>query len=109
MAATYSLLEPCQISRAESIRLGNDWNQVHPGAQSLHDLDVKGLKGVTSGADEVQTGVYTKIDLVEAARLLLLEHVGLMLVVEELNDWHPRVAVVHIVAETRCVDNSETD
>lgn len=60
-------------------------------------------------ADEVQASVHTEIDLVLPARLLLLEHVGLMLVVEKLDDGHPRIAVVDIVAETGCVDHCQAD
>ena len=32
-----------------------------------------------------------------------------MLVVKELDDWHPRVAIVHVVAEARGVDDRETN
>jgi hypothetical protein len=64
---------------------------------------------VAGGADEVQAGVNTEIDLIRAARLLLLQHVRLVLVVEELDDGLPRVAVVDVVTETRGVDNSKAD
>ena len=64
---------------------------------------------MAGGADEVQAGVNTEIDLIRAARLLLLQHVRLVLVVEELNDGLPRVAVVDVVTETRGVDNSKAD
>jgi hypothetical protein len=50
-----------------------------------------------------------EIDLVLATRLLLLEHIGLVLVVEELDNGHPRVAVVDIVAEAGRVDHCQTD
>lgn len=59
--------------------------------------------------DKVQAGVDTKIDLIGAARLLFLQHVRLVLVIEELDDGLPRVAVVDIVAEARGVDDSEAD
>jgi hypothetical protein len=64
---------------------------------------------VAGGADEVQAGVDTEVDFVCAARLLLLQHVGLVLVVEELDDRLPRVAVVDVVAEARGVDYGEAD
>ena len=60
-------------------------------------------------ADEVKAGMDTKVNLVLAAGLLLLQHVRLVLVVEELDDGHPRVAVVDIVAESGSVDNGESD
>lgn len=64
---------------------------------------------MASGADEVQAGVYTKVDLLLALGLLLLQHVGLVLVVEELNDGLPRIAVVDIVAEAGGVNDSQAD
>lgn len=64
---------------------------------------------MAGGADKVQAGVNTEIDLIRAARLLLLQHVRLVLVVEELDDGLPRVAVVDVVTETRGVDNSKAD
>jgi len=64
---------------------------------------------VAGRANEVQAGVHTEINLLGSARLLLLEHVALMLVVKELDDRLPRVAVVHVVAETRGVNDSEAD
>jgi hypothetical protein len=44
---------------------------------------------VTSGTDEVQTGVDAQVDALTTTGLLLLEHVGLVLVVEELDDGLP--------------------
>lgn len=107
--ATHSLLELGQINRAQGISLGNNRDQVDSGAESLHDFNVERLQGVPGGTDEVETGVDTKVDLVLAARLLLLEHVRFMLVVKELDDGHPGVAVVDIVTETRGVNDSQTD
>lgn len=64
---------------------------------------------MSRGADEVQASVYAKVDLVIPARLLLLKHVGLVLVVEEFDDGHPRISVVDIVAETRGVDDGQAN
>ena len=83
------MLELGQVSRAEGIGLGDDRDQVNARAEPLHDLDVEGLEGVAGRADEVQAGMDTEIDLVLAAGLLLLEHVRLVLIVEELDDGHP--------------------
>lgn len=93
------MLEARQISRAECIRLGDHGDQVDSGAQSLHHLDIKRLQGVASWADEVQTCVDPQINLVHTAWLLLLQHVRLMLVVQKLDNRHPGVAVVDIVAK----------
>jgi hypothetical protein len=102
-------LELGQIGRAQGISLGNDWDEVDARAQALHDFDIKRLERVAGGTDKVEAGVHAEVDLVLAARLLLLEHVGLMLVVEELDDGHPRVAVVDIVAEAGGVDDSKAN
>lgn len=94
---------------AQGVSLGDDGNQVHTGAQALHHLDIEGLEGVASGADEVQTGVHTHVNLVGSARLLLLEHVGLVLVIQELDNGLPRVTVVDIVAKAGGIDDGQTD
>lgn len=60
-------------------------------------------------ADEVEAGVDTEIDLLCTAWLLLLEHIRLMLIVKELDNWLPGVAVVDIVAKARCVDDGQSD
>jgi hypothetical protein len=109
LSQTYSLLELGKISRAESVGLGNDGNQVNASTQSLHHLNVERLEGVASRADEVETGVDTEIDLVLTTRLLLLKHVGLVLVVEELDNGHPRVTVVDIVAKSGGIDDGQSD
>jgi hypothetical protein len=64
---------------------------------------------VTGGSDEVEANMNTKIDLVCSAGLLLLKHVGLVLVVEEFDDGHPRIAVVHIVAEAGSVNDGQSN
>ena len=108
-ASTYPCLELVQVCGAQGIGLGDDGDEVDACAQLLHDFDVKGLQGVAGGADEGQASVYAKVDLLLALGLLLLEHVRLVLVIEELDDGLPRVAVVDVVAEARGVDNSKAD
>ena len=105
----YPLLEGCQVGRGECISLGNDRDQVDTRRQSLHNLDVQGLQSVASRPDEVKASMDTKVNLVSTAGLLLLKHVRFMLVVQELNNWHPRIAVVDVISETRCVDDSKAD
>jgi len=103
------LLKLGQVSRAEGVGLGDDGDQVDAGAEPLHDLNVERLEGVAGGADEVQAGMDAEVDLILAAGLLLLKHVRLVLVVEELDDGHPRIAVVDIVAEPGSVDDGQAD
>lgn len=86
---TYPLLEFGQISWAESVRLGNNRNEVDTAAKSLHDFDIEWLECMASRTNEVQAGVDAEINLLGTARLLLLEHVGLVLIVQELDDRLP--------------------
>ena len=51
----------------------------------------------------------TEVNLINTARLLLLQHIRLMLIVQELNDWHPRIAVVDIISEAWCINNCQAD
>jgi hypothetical protein len=41
--------------------------------------------------------------------LLLLEHVGFVLVIEKLDNWHPRVAIVHVISETGRIDDGQSN
>jgi hypothetical protein len=78
---THSLLEAGQVSRAKSICLRNNRDQINSRAQSLHDLNVQRLQGVSSWADEVQAGMNTEINLVNTSWLLFLQHVRLVLII----------------------------
>lgn len=64
---------------------------------------------MTSRPDKVQAGMDTLVDLFSTVGLLLLAHVALMLVINKVNDGHPRVLVVDIVAKAGGVDDSELD
>jgi hypothetical protein len=86
---TYTLLEFGQISWGESVGLGYHWDEIDTGTQPLHDLNVQWLESVAGGTDEVQACMHTQIDLLRSARLLLLKHVALVLVIQELNDGLP--------------------
>jgi hypothetical protein len=109
MMHSYPLLELREIDGCEGVSLSDDGDQVDTSAELLHDFNVQGLEAVAGRTDEVQASVHTEIDLLGSARLLLLKHVALMLVVEELDDRLPRVAVVHVVAETGGVNDREAD
>ena len=100
------MLELGQIGWREGVGLGNDGDEIHTRAQALHNFNVKRLKGVAGRTDEVQASMDTEINLVRAARLLLLEHVRLVLVIKEFNDGHPGVSVVNVVTEARGINDS---
>ena len=103
------MLELGKICGRKSIGLCNDWDQVDTGAQALHHLDIERLQSVSSWADEVQASMHAQVNLVCSAWLLLLKHVALVLVVQEFYDWLPAVAVVHIVTESRGVNDGQAD
>ena len=58
-------------------------------------------------ADEVQARMDPEVDFLPPLWLLLLAHVRLVLVVDEVDDGRPRVAVVDVVAEAGRVDDGE--
>lgn len=64
---------------------------------------------MTGWPDEVQASVDTEVNLINTTRLLLLKHVGFVLVIKELDDRHPRVAVVHIIAESGGINDRQAN
>lgn len=58
-------------------------------------------------ADEVQASVNPKVSLLPSLGLLLLAHVCFMLVIDEVDNGGPRVAVVDVVAEAGGVDDGQ--
>ena len=58
-------------------------------------------------ADEVQASVNPKVSLLPSLGLLLLAHVCFMLVIDEVDNGGPRVAVVDVVTETGAVDHGQ--
>ena len=80
----YTLLEVEEVVLGESIGLGNDGNEVDAGAQALHHFDVQRLEGMPRGPNKVQTRVHPQVRLLAPLRLLLLPHIRLVLVVDEL-------------------------
>lgn len=106
---SYPLLVTGEVGRTESVGLGDNGDQVNTGAQALHDLNIQGLQGVSSWADEVQAGVHTHVNLVRSAGLLLLQHVRLMLVVKELDNRLPGIAVVDVVTKSRGINNGQAN
>lgn len=93
----------------QGVGLGDDGDQVDTRAQTLHHLDVQRLQSVSSRADEVQAGVHTHVDLVRPTGLLLLEHVRLVLVIQEFDNGLPGVAVVDIVSEAGGINDGQAN
>lgn len=104
-----TILEEGKIGRREGIGLCDDWDQIDTCGETLHDFDIEWLQGVAGGTNEVEADVDSEVNLVLSLGLLLLQHVGFMLVVKELDDWHPGVAIVDIVAKAGGVDDSQAN
>ena len=66
-----------------------------------------GNSRVACWADEVQAGVNPEVNLLPPLGLLLLAHIRFMLVVDEVDNGRPRVAVVDVVTEAGSVDDGE--
>lgn len=64
---------------------------------------------MASRSDEIETSVDTQVDFVHPSWLLLLEHVRFVLIIQEFDNGHPRVAVVHVVPKARSVNDCQTD
>jgi hypothetical protein len=64
---------------------------------------------VTGGADKVEASMHSEVRLVRPQGLLLLSHVRLMLVIDEINDGGPRVTVVDIVTKAGSVNDRQLD
>ena len=59
--------------------------------------------------DEVQASMNAKVALLATLGLLLLNHVGLVLVVNEVDYGRPRVPVVDIVTKAGGIDDCKLD
>ena len=105
----YSLLVSDQVGGAKGIGLGDDGDEVNARTQPLHNFNIERLQGVSGGSDEVQASVNAHVNLVRTTGLLFLQHVRLMLVVEEFDDGLPRVAVVDVVSETGGINDRQTN
>lgn len=64
---------------------------------------------VSGGAYEVETSMHPQVGLLAPLGLLLLPHIRLMLVINELNNGRPRVTVVDVVSKSRGVNDGELD
>ena len=60
---------------------------------------------MTGGAYKVEASMDPEVGLVGPQRLLFLSHVRFMLVVDEVDDGGPRVAVVDIVAKAGSINH----
>jgi hypothetical protein len=104
---TYTLLEGGNLIIGESIRLGDDGNEVDLGVQAAHDLNIERLERVTSWLNEVDTSVDAVVHNVHAVDLVLGIQVCIEALLDVLDNWAPGVVIVDKVSETRSVDDSQ--
>ena len=91
------------ISRGFNLRTRRSINII-----TYDNADNKDLR-VASRSDEVQTSMNSQVALLCSLRLLLLTHVGLMLIIDKVDNGQPRITVVDIVTKSRRVNHSELD
>lgn len=77
--------------------------------EAAHNLDIQRLEGVTSGLDEVDTGVDAVVDNVAAVNLVLGLQVGVEALLNILDNRAPGVVVVDKVTEARSIDDAQAE
>ena len=110
----YPQLEVLQILRSHGVRFGNHGYEVDSCTETLHDLHIKRFQPrksksvgnghqkkhrlgaklhsrVTGWFDKIETSVNAKVLFVHTDRLLLLAHIGLVLIVDKIDDRCPAV------------------
>lgn len=104
---TYSLFEVNNLLVRQSIRLGDNWNEVDLGMQSTHDFDIQRLESVAGGLNKVNACMYTVVHDVHPVYLVLRIQISVEACFDVFNDGPPRIVVVNEIAKSWCVYNSE--
>ena len=102
------MLEVGDLLIGESIRLGNDWDEIDLGVKSTHNLNIQRLERVSGRLNEVDTGMHTVVNNVHAVDLVLSIKVCIKSLLDVLDDWPPRVVVVHEVTKARGIYNGQS-
>ena len=105
----YASLEAGDLFIGKGVRLGDDGNQVDLVVKAAHNLDVERLQRVPSGLDEEDAGMDTVVHDVHAVDLILRIKVGIVTLLNVVDNGPPRLVVVHEVAEAGCVDDGQTE
>jgi hypothetical protein len=109
VSTTYTLLESGNLLVGQGISLGNDGNEVNLGVETAHNLNVQGLQGVARRLNEVDTGVDAVVDNVAAVDLVLSLEIGIVALLDVLDNWAPRVIVVDKVTESGGIDHAQAE
>ena len=106
---TYTFLEVRNLFIGECVRLCDDWDEVDLGVESTHDLHVQRLERVASGLNEVDASMHAIINNVHPVHLVLGVQVGIESLLDVLDDWPPRIIVVHEVTKARGIHHSQAE
>ena len=104
---SYTLLEVCNLLIGESVRLGNDWDEVDLGVKSTHDLDIQGLERVAGRLIEVDTSMHTIVNNVHPVHLVLCIEIRIKSLLDVFDNWPPRVVIVDEVTEARGIHDGQ--
>lgn len=103
------MLEQGNLLVRKGVSLGNHWNQVDLGVQAAHDLNVERLQGVAGGLDEVDARVDTVVNDVGSVDLVFGLQVGIVSLLNVLDNGAPRVIIVHKVTKPGRVDHGQAE
>ena len=106
---TYALLEVGNFLVGECVSLGNDWDKVDFGMKSAHDLYIQRLERMAGWLHEVDTGMHAIVNNVHSVDLVLGVKIGIKSLLNVLDDWAPRVIVVHEVTKAMRINNGQTE
>lgn len=92
MTNTYTLLEGSNLLAGHGVTLGNDRDQVDLLVQSLHELNVQGLKGVAGGGNEIKASIDAGIGDLAAVHSVLLFKICVKSTFDRLQDGLPAIS-----------------
>jgi len=76
--------------------------------QSAHNFDVQWLQSVARWLNEVNARMNAIVNNVHAIDLVLSIQVGIEALLNVVNDWSPRLVIVHEITKSWGINNSQT-
>jgi hypothetical protein len=108
-ADTYSGLEVRDFLISKSVGLSNDGDKVDFGVEASHDFNIQRLERVAGGLDEKHACVDAVVHDVHTVDLVLGIEVGIVPLLDVVNNWSPGLVIVHKVAKTRSVNHGQSE
>eukprot|EP00123_Amoebidium_parasiticum_P009036 comp19181_c0_seq1/m.21886 comp19181_c0_seq1/g.21886 ORF comp19181_c0_seq1/g.21886 comp19181_c0_seq1/m.21886 type:complete len:367 (+) comp19181_c0_seq1:266-1366(+) len=104
----HTRLKVVPLIQRQCVCLCNDGHDICNFPNSLHALHINGFKTVAGGGDEIQNHVHSCVcNVMLAFWAELLIEIRLVLVLDILDNRHPRICVVDLVTESRGINNSQ--